>query len=140
MSFWFAYSAGLIAVLVTAMLSEGIEKIITAKVASALLLAAYLFFGDPLAKSENKIAEVSQTIALNKNGSIPITSSEPIQLTKEISPLKYQSDPSVVDSDTASRSPGIDFTPICGGGDYGNGNRLDIARLGQDQGNQHNRC
>jgi hypothetical protein len=140
MSFWFAYSAGLIAVLVIAMLSEGIEKIITAKVASALLLAAYLFFGGPFAESENKIAEVSETIALNKNGSIRSTSSEPIQSTKEINPLKYQSDPSVVETDTASRPPGIDFTPICGGGDYGDGNRLDIARLGKEQGNQQNRC
>ncbi len=91
MTFWFAYSAGLIFVGSVAMLSENVDKWFVIKTASYSLLAAYLMLGDYHFPSQLElIGYKPDPIALN-----------------------YKSDPT---AEALAASPGIDFNPTCGSG------------------------
>lgn len=128
MTFWFLFASGLIAVLAIAMLSEGVDKLFTAKVSGAFFVAASFWLGGPFLYLHDPEDQLVKATSMNISpiGAAPIR----VHSTKEIEPARHQPDPSEVASTDPSDYPGIDFTPTCGGGGgSGSRNRLDIAEL-----------
>ncbi len=127
MTFWFLFASGLIAVLSIAMLSEGVDRLFTAKVTGALFVAASFSLGGPVFYLHDKEDQLANATSVN----ITPIGGEPIRVhsTKDLDSAQHQPDPSEVASTDPSDYPGIDFTPTCGGGSSGSRNRLDIAEL-----------
>ena len=141
----FVFTSGLIAVTVIAMLAEGVDKLLTAKVAGALLVASSFTLGGPVVDPQEQDAQpLTATVAdinpLDGNAIRYQSTKEP-DASQYLPDLpQYLPDPSEVASNDPSNFPGIDFTPTCGGrAGPGSRNRLDIAELNKGE-SEPRRC
>lgn len=117
MTFWFAYSVGLIFVAATAMLSEGVDRWFVAKLAGSLSLAAFIVTGDYhfTAANEPVAAVVSSTNTVASSMATP-RKVQSITVPK-VTPTGTVIDPEIIQ---AAGEAGIDFNPTCGGGKVSN--------------------